>query len=221
MRYAVIDYWSYDSKPHSKSHPCLECREQMPRSTSNEPTYLAELVENAVLVAGQNILGCAMRLQPRARLVVKGHRQAGNDFGVELLLEGGRKVGGHLADAAAGGVSDAWVGVLEEADDAVDHLVQVGLHSLVGALGRRREGHQARVPALPVGVAEHAVDVRQDVWPHCLATERTRQPVHGTLARDWTAERDTHKKDCDKVLERFVGTRGEVRGEDRSEVPVN
>ena len=122
---------------------------------------------------------------------------------MELLLEGGRKVGGHLADAVAGGVSDARVGVLEEADDAVDHLVQVALHLLVGALGRRREGHEARVPVLPVGVAEHAVDVRQNVWQHCFAAERTRQPVHGTLARDWIAERDTHKKDCYKMLERF------------------
>jgi len=64
---------------------------------------------------------------------------------VELLLEGGRKVGGHLADAVAGGVADARVGVLEEADDAVDHLVQVALHLLVGALGRRREGHEEDV----------------------------------------------------------------------------
>ncbi len=66
------------------------------RYTSNEPTYLVELVENAVQVAEQNILGrvlsevdqggATVRLHPRVRLVVEDHQQAGNDFGVEIYF---------------------------------------------------------------------------------------------------------------------------------------
>ena len=40
--------------------------------------------------------------------------------------------------------------IFEEADDAVDHLVEIGLHLLVGALGRRRERHQAGVSVAPI-----------------------------------------------------------------------
>ena len=95
--------------------------------------------------------GTTVGLNTRIHVVVKDHEQAWNDLGVVLLLERGRKVSGHLANAVAGRISDSWMRVLEESDDAVDHLVQIGFHLLVSTLGSRRQCHQTGVSVFPVG----------------------------------------------------------------------
>ncbi len=92
---------------------------------------------------------------------------------VKLLLKCRREVSGHLSYTVACRVSNSRMRVLKETDNSVDHLVQIGLHLLVCALGSRRQSHQTGISVLPVSVAKHAVNIRQNVWQHCFTTQST------------------------------------------------
>ena len=56
----------------------------------------------------------------------------------------------HLADGVAAGEPDPGVRVRDVVHDPVHDLVQEGLHLLVASLAARGDGHQGRVPTLPV-----------------------------------------------------------------------
>ena len=125
-----------------------------------------------------------MSLDPGVGRVRHEVEEPGDHPGVELLLEDGSEVRGHLADGVTAGVParhtspwprlvtrhyvprqhghvtlhvavpDPRVGVRDIVHDALHELLEVRLHLLVATLPGGGDGHEGRVTVLPVRVLE-------------------------------------------------------------------